>query len=184
MQAGPWGIVALQETHHAGQAEGTTWCSDGTGPNRPLGRPIIFGFRHISKPRVGYTRLLPSCHAYIRLLLTPMADLLLLKATFVSAKSHLCMLPLRGRSVLLSSNTASCQPASRHPPSFGGGGSGLELRGWGSRPGWGTARHLPVRFFPFFDFYFGSRGNVHPPRGKHRQRNRTHLICAGTTVLA
>ena len=74
-----------------------------------------------------------------------MADLLLLKATFVGAKSHrhLCTLLLRGRSVHLSSSTPHASPASRHPPSFGGG---LELRGRGSGPGWGTARHPPVRF--------------------------------------
>ena len=78
-----------------------------------------------------YSRPLPSCQAHIRLLLTPMADLLLLKATFVAAKSrwHLCMLLLRGKSVHLSSNTASCQPCQHAPRSFG---KGLELRGWGS----------------------------------------------------
>ena len=51
LQAGPWHVVALQQTHHAGQAEPTQWCRE--GPNRPLGRPIILGFRHISKPRGG-----------------------------------------------------------------------------------------------------------------------------------
>ena len=35
------------------------------------------------------------------------------------------------------------------------------------------------RFFPFF---LGYRGDVHPLTAKHRQRNRTNLICAGTTA--
>ncbi len=35
LQAGPWHVVALQETHHATQAEAAQWCREGAGPTAP-----------------------------------------------------------------------------------------------------------------------------------------------------
>ena len=35
LQAGPWHVVALQETHHASQAEAAQWCREGAGPTAP-----------------------------------------------------------------------------------------------------------------------------------------------------
>ena len=34
----------------------------------------------------------------------------------------------------------------------------------------------------FFGFLLGYRGDVHPLTAKHRQRDLTNLICAGTTA--
>ena len=32
LQSGPWHVIALQETHHANQAEAAQWCREGAGP--------------------------------------------------------------------------------------------------------------------------------------------------------
>ncbi len=39
LQAGPWHVIALQETHHATQAESAQWCREGAGPTAPWGGP-------------------------------------------------------------------------------------------------------------------------------------------------
>ena len=33
--SGPWHVIALQETHHASQAEAAQWCREGAGPTAP-----------------------------------------------------------------------------------------------------------------------------------------------------
>ena len=54
LQAGPWHVIALQETHHATQAEAAQWCREGAGrPYRPMGRPVILVCWHVSQPRRG-----------------------------------------------------------------------------------------------------------------------------------
>ena len=42
LQAGPWHVVALQETHHASQAEAAQWCREGAGPTAPLDGPSFW----------------------------------------------------------------------------------------------------------------------------------------------
>ena len=42
LQAGPWHVVALQQTHHAGQAEATQWCREGAGPTAPWDGPSVW----------------------------------------------------------------------------------------------------------------------------------------------
>jgi len=39
LQAGPWHVIALQETHHATQAEAAHWCREGAGPTAPWDGP-------------------------------------------------------------------------------------------------------------------------------------------------
>ena len=42
LQAGPWHVVALQETHHASQAEAAQWCREGAGPTAPWDGPSFW----------------------------------------------------------------------------------------------------------------------------------------------
>ena len=42
LQAGPWHVIALQETHHASQAEATQWCKEGAGPTAPWEGPSFW----------------------------------------------------------------------------------------------------------------------------------------------
>ena len=44
LQAGPWHVIALQETHHATQAEAAQWCREGAGPTAPWDGPSFFSF--------------------------------------------------------------------------------------------------------------------------------------------
>ena len=39
LQAGPWHVIALQETHHAAQAEAAHWCREGPGLTAPWDGP-------------------------------------------------------------------------------------------------------------------------------------------------
>ena len=40
--SGPWHVIALQETHHASQAEATQWCREGAGPTAPWDGPSFW----------------------------------------------------------------------------------------------------------------------------------------------
>ncbi len=42
LQAGPWHVIALQETHHATQAEAAHWCREGAGPTAPWDGPSFW----------------------------------------------------------------------------------------------------------------------------------------------
>jgi len=42
LQAGPWHVIALQETHHATQAEAAQWCREGAGPTAPWDGPSFW----------------------------------------------------------------------------------------------------------------------------------------------
>ena len=42
LQAGPWHVVALQETHHASQAEAAQWCREAAGPTAPWDGPSFW----------------------------------------------------------------------------------------------------------------------------------------------
>ncbi len=42
LQAGPWHVIALQETHHATQAEAAHWCREGAGPTAPWDGPAFW----------------------------------------------------------------------------------------------------------------------------------------------
>ena len=42
LQAGPWHVVALPETHHASQAEAEQWCREGAGPTAPWDGPSFW----------------------------------------------------------------------------------------------------------------------------------------------
>ena len=39
---GPWHVVAVQVTHHAGQAEATEWCKERAGPTAPWDGPSFW----------------------------------------------------------------------------------------------------------------------------------------------
>ena len=41
LQSGPWHVIALQETHHASQAEAAQWCMEGAGPTAPWHGPAF-----------------------------------------------------------------------------------------------------------------------------------------------
>ena len=40
--SGPWHVIALQETHHASQAEAAQWCREGAGPTAPWDGPSFW----------------------------------------------------------------------------------------------------------------------------------------------
>jgi len=42
LQSGPWHVIALQETHHANQAEAAQWCREGAGPTAPWDGPSFW----------------------------------------------------------------------------------------------------------------------------------------------
>ena len=42
LQAGPWHVIALQETHHATSAEAAQWCREGAGPTAPWDGPSFW----------------------------------------------------------------------------------------------------------------------------------------------
>ena len=42
LQTGPWHVIALQETHHATQAEAAQWCREGAGPTAPWDGPSFW----------------------------------------------------------------------------------------------------------------------------------------------
>ena len=42
LQAGPWHVIALQETHHATQAEAAQWCREGSSPTAPWDGPSFW----------------------------------------------------------------------------------------------------------------------------------------------
>ena len=42
LQAGPWHVIALQETHHASQTEAAQWCKEGAGPTAPWDGPSFW----------------------------------------------------------------------------------------------------------------------------------------------
>ena len=42
LQSGPWHVIALQETHHADQAEAAQWCREGAGPTAPWDGPSFW----------------------------------------------------------------------------------------------------------------------------------------------
>ncbi len=81
LQAGPWHVNSLQETHHATQAEAAQWCSEGAGPSAPWDGPHFGLLAH--KPAAAwpcFSRLVPFCRRSQLMPQTPVADLLLLKA--------------------------------------------------------------------------------------------------------
>jgi len=41
LKAGPWHVIAPQETHHATQAEAAQWCREGAGRTIPVGTPLL-----------------------------------------------------------------------------------------------------------------------------------------------
>ena len=86
LQAGPWHVIALQETHHATQAEAAHWCREGAGPTAH-GMAHHFGLL-AHQPAAAW----PCCSRHVRvcqgsqpILQTPVADLLPLKAALVVA---------------------------------------------------------------------------------------------------
>jgi len=82
LQAGPWHVIALQETHHATQAEAAQWCREGAGPTAPWNGPSFWAAgTSASRAWPCCLRLVPFCHRSPLMLQTPVADLLLLKAT-------------------------------------------------------------------------------------------------------
>ncbi len=42
LQAGPWHVIAVQETHHATQAEAAQWCREGASPTAPWDGPSFW----------------------------------------------------------------------------------------------------------------------------------------------
>ena len=42
LQAGPWHVISLQETHHASQEEAAQWCKEGAGPAAPWDGPSFW----------------------------------------------------------------------------------------------------------------------------------------------
>jgi len=42
LKAGPWHVIAPQETHHATQAEAAQWCREGAGPTAPWDGPSFW----------------------------------------------------------------------------------------------------------------------------------------------
>ncbi len=74
-------VIALQETHHATQAEAAQWCREGAGPTAPWDGPSFWA-AGTSASR-GVALLFKACPLLSRSKLmpqTPVADLLLLKA--------------------------------------------------------------------------------------------------------
>ena len=119
LQAGPWHVIALQETHHATQAEATHWCREGAGPTAH-GMAHHFGLL-AHQPAAAW----PCCSRHVRfcqgsqpMLQTPVADMLPLKAALVATMSpwRQCMLLSKGRSVCLFSSRASFLLCQQAPP--------------------------------------------------------------------
>ena len=80
LQAGPWHVIALQETHHATQAEAAQWCREGVLPPHGMAHHIGLLARQPAAAWPCCSRLVPFCQRSQLMLWTNVADSLLLKA--------------------------------------------------------------------------------------------------------